>query len=51
MTSEDDLIWTTFVESSMFAAANAGAAISAMMSLYVPAANKFSGQCQQVSFL
>jgi hypothetical protein len=33
------------VESSSFAPASAGAAIVARISLYVPAANKFSDQC------
>ncbi len=44
-TPERDFIWVTLVESSSFAPASAGAAIVARISLYVPAANKFSGKC------
>jgi len=45
MTSDDELIWTAFVESSILAVAIAGAAILSIISLYVPAANKFSSLC------
>lgn len=44
-TSGRELMWVTMVESSSFAPASAGAAIVARISLYVPAANKFSDQC------
>ena len=44
-TPEQDFICVTFVESSSFAPASAGAAILARISLYVPAANKFSDKC------
>jgi hypothetical protein len=42
MTPEQDLTWVTLVESLTFAPASAGAAIVERISLYVPAANKFS---------
>jgi hypothetical protein len=44
ITFEQDAMWVTFVESSILAPLTAGAAIEARMSLYVPAANKFSNE-------
>jgi hypothetical protein len=50
MTPEQDLMCVTLVESSNFAPASTGAAIVARISLYVPAANKFSKEFQHVIF-
>jgi hypothetical protein len=50
MTPEQDVIFVTLVESSNFAPDSAGAAIVARISLYVPAANRFSGKFQYMVF-
>jgi hypothetical protein len=44
MLFEQDMICVTLVESSILAPSSAGAAILARISLYVPAANRFSNE-------
>ena len=50
MVPEEDLMWVTLVESLMLAPASAGVAILQRISLYVPAANKFSRTSVNLSF-